>query len=215
MRPVSMSSNWTGRARGETSAAQPQRSPAQTELNAHANAAMTRYAQGEDDAFAELYQLLSPRLYRLCLYLCGANDAEELLQDTFLKIHRTRARFVETGGVVAWAFAIARMTHLDRVRYKRRRRGTTHDCELLERQAAPGADPDSMSAQHMLEVRFERELSQLTDNLRSAYVLVKLHGMSCLEASETLDVSVDAVKQRVHRACEKLKSSLTEALEAA
>src|SRR4051812_23031372 len=98
------------RTEASNGAARPEsHSNAQTE---RANAAMIRYANGDDAAFPELYRLLAPSLYRLCRWLC-AGDASELFQEVFLKIHRARASFVDSGSVFAWSAAIARKTHVD------------------------------------------------------------------------------------------------------
>ena len=60
----------------------------------------------------------------------------------------------------------------------------------------------------------ERELGLLSDNLRVAYDLVKLRGRSYADASAELGAPVDALKQRVHRASEELRASVTLFLEA-
>lgn len=181
-----------------------------------ANEAMLRYAQGDATAFADLYPLLAPRLYRHCLALSGQNDAEELLQEVFLKIHRARASFVDSGGVFAWASTIARTTHLDLVRYRKCRPETSTEHDHLDRHAANDADrPDDISTRNALQTEVERELNLLSDNLRSAYVLVKLDGLSCAAAGAELGVSIAAVKQRVCRATSILKTNLAEVLEVA
>jgi RNA polymerase sigma-70 factor (ECF subfamily) len=170
---------------------------------------MQRYAAGDDAAFNGLYRLLAPRLYRYCVSLCGAVDAEEVLQEVFLKMHRARARFVDSGGVFAWAFAIARTTHLDRVRYQKRRRELALEAQHLEQQPAnEQCRPDNLSIQYALRAGLSAELDQLSENLQAAYVLVKIEGMTCAEASVALGISVDAVKQRVHRAALLLQQSL-------
>jgi RNA polymerase sigma-70 factor (ECF subfamily) len=185
--------------------------PALHDQTSRATAAMERYARGEDAAFQELYRLLSPRLYRLCVYLGGRNDADELLQEVFLKLHRARASFAPGGSVVAWSYAIARTTHLDRVRRRIRRPEAPLEAAQLETWAAPDhSSPESLSSQRALEARFEIELGQLTETLRSAYVMVKLEGLGCAQAAEVLGVSINAVKQRVHRASEQLKAALAE-----
>lgn len=181
-----------------------------SEANTRANAAMLRYADGDDDAFAELYEIVSPRLYRLCLSLCGEVDAEELLQEVFLKMHRARASFVELGGVTAWACAIARTTHLDRVRYTRRRPETSMDHSFLDMRAANSLDPESLATAGALSAAIAARIEQLSDNLRIAFLTVKVKGMSYADASAALDISVDAVKQRVSRACVELKTVLAE-----
>jgi RNA polymerase sigma-70 factor (ECF subfamily) len=171
---------------------------------------MERYALGDDSAFHELYTVLAPRLYRKCMYLVGRSDAEELLQEVFLKIHRARASFVVGGSVVAWASAIARSTCLDRLRHKRRRPEHLLEPARLDiRDHAWAHCPERAVHESALAAAVSERLSQLSEALRSAYVLVKIEGLSCAEAGAALGISVSAVKQRVHRACEELKITLT------
>lgn len=176
---------------------------------ARANAAMLRYAEGDDAAFPELYRLLAPRLYRHCRWLCGA-DASELLQEVFLKIHRARATFVDSASVFAWAAAIARKTHVDRVRYRARRPETALPSSQLDLWSSHGAlSPEAPLLHSELERELERELGLLSDNLRVAYDLVKLRGRSYADASAELGAPIDALKQRVHRASEEIRASVT------
>jgi RNA polymerase sigma-70 factor (ECF subfamily) len=177
-----------------------------------ATRAMERYAAGDDSAFEELYRLLSPRLYRLCAALAGRNDADELLQEVFLKLHRARGSFAPGGSVVAWSYAIARTTQLDRMRRRARRPESPLEAEQLDSCGAQDAEnPESLSSERDLALMLETELQRLSETQRSAYVLVKLEGMRCADAAEVLGVSINAVKQRVHRASEQLKSALVAA----
>lgn len=174
-----------------------------------ANAAMIRYANGDDAAFPELYRLLAPSLYRLCRWL-SAGDASELFQEVFLKIHRARATFVDSGSVFAWSSAIARKTHVDLVRYRARRPETALPANLLELQPpCGGPSPEAPLLQRDLEREIERKLGLLSDNLRVAYDLVKIRGQSYADASATLGAPIDAIKQRVHRATEEIRASVT------
>src|SRR5262245_65087525 len=93
------------------------------ETNAeHVSALMHRYATGDDGAFGELYRLMTPRLYRFCMRLTtGRSEADDLLQETMLRIHRARATYLAGSNALHWAFAIARSVYLDRLRYRRRR----------------------------------------------------------------------------------------------
>lgn len=177
-----------------------------------ASAAMARYASGERAAFAELYEQLAPRLHRLCRRLAGP-DADELLQEVFLKVHRARKTFTEGGSVTAWAFAIARTTCWDRRRYLGRRPEASVDPSQLERQPtlARAGCPESAFWARTLARLLDEELEQSTETLRAAYVLVKLEGLSCREAGELLGATDVAIKQRVHRASEALKPALTAA----
>src|SRR5215510_14585618 len=86
------------------------------------SALMRRYAEGEDSVFDELYALAGPRLHRFCRRLAARkSEADDLFQETFLKIHRARASYMPGSDVLYWAFAIARATYIDRLRYWRRR----------------------------------------------------------------------------------------------
>lgn len=178
------------------------------EQTARANAAMIRYASGDDGAFPELYRLLAPGLYRLCRWLC-AGDAGELFQEVFLKIHRARATFVDSGSVFAWSAAIARKTHVDLVRYRARRPETLLPSHLLD--LAPPSrtlSPEAPLLQRDLEREIEHRLGLLSETLRVAYDLVKIRGRSYADASQTLGAPVDAIKQRVHRASVELRASV-------
>src|SRR5262249_62255410 len=83
---------------------------------------MQRYARGDDGLFDEIYRLMAPRLYRLCLRLsAGRSEADDLLQETMLRLHRARATYQTGSNALYWAFAISRAVHVDRLRYWRRR----------------------------------------------------------------------------------------------
>lgn len=182
------------------------------ELRNLASEAMNRYAAGDDRAFDDVYTLLAPRLYRLCICLIGRTDADDLLQEVFLKMHRARASFVPGGSVLAWSFAIARTTSIDRMRHRGRRPEDATSSERLELHAGGGStDPEASSFGRALEGVFEHKLAALSESLRSAYVLVKMEGLSCAEAGEVLGASTSAIKQRVHRASEELKAAAAEA----
>src|SRR5687768_2273256 len=87
------------------------------------NAAMDRYACGDAAAFTVVHRGLYPRLCAFLLRLSGSPTiAEDLAQETFLRMHRARANFARGGAVLPWAYAIARNVHLDHVRAARLRR---------------------------------------------------------------------------------------------
>lgn len=177
-----------------------------------ASQAMVRYAAGDAQAFAELYKLLAPRLHRFCILLAGRSDADDLLQEVFLKMHRARSSFAPTGSVLAWGFAITRTTWLDRQRARRaRREDPAEHADLEHRSDTTLACPESSCSGQGLERALERELMRLSEALRAAYILVKLEELSCAEAAAVLGTSVSAVKQRVHRACCELQKAFDDA----
>jgi RNA polymerase sigma-70 factor (ECF subfamily) len=167
---------------------------------------MTRYAAGEGTVFAELYELLLPRLSRLCRVLVGPSDADDLLQEVFLKLHRARATFVPSGNAVAWSYAIARTSGADRLRVRARGVELPMDGERLEHHAhASEQRPDDERTLHTF---VRGPLSVLSERVRTTYLLVKVEGLSCAEAAKVLGTTPSAVKQRVHRANEELRAQL-------
>lgn len=201
----------TSCASSETKRSVPQRCAASAELEARTNQAMLRYVAGDDRAFDELYVLLAPRLRRLCSRLTDPAEADDICQETFIKIHRARGAYNDCGHVSTWAFIIARRTLLDRLRYQRRRPELGLDQAPLAAQRAPHAYcPESSLQQRRSESALERELCHLPDNLRAAYELVQLHGLNYGEAGALLDTTHAAVKQRLHRARRQLSVALHE-----
>jgi len=171
-----------------------------------ANAAMGRYAGGDDAAFAELYDLLAPRL-RSFLRRRTAN-AEDLLQQTFLQMHCARGHFVPRGDMTAWAFVIARRVLIDDFRKKgpALAPGDWVDHES----AALGALPDRILGQRRLTRRVGEELARLPRPQREAFDLVQVEGLSMADAAAALGTTVATVKLRAFRSYKALRAKLTD-----
>lgn len=95
--------------------------PAERDVEENARRALTdamdRYADGDASAVGEVYERLAPRLRAFFLRRtgdCGA--ADDLVQETFVRVHLARESFVRGADVVPWAFAIARRLLIDRRR---------------------------------------------------------------------------------------------------
>ncbi|HEX5659450.1 MAG TPA: RNA polymerase sigma factor [Polyangiales bacterium] len=165
----------------------------------HASQLMSDHAAGDARAFSALYPMLRPKLARLCRSFVGPDEAEDVLQEVFLKLHRARGTFTPGGNAFAWAYAVARATCLDRLRARAREAEVPMEPAKLELRAAPrsGGELGGM-------------LDQVSDCLRTTYVLVKVEGMECREAAALLGTTTSAVKQRVHRATALLRAQLCE-----
>lgn len=171
---------------------------------------MDRYASGDDAAFPALHRELAPRLRGFLLRLSGSPRlADDLLQDTFLRVHRARGSFASGGAVVPWAYAIARHVFIDHTR--RGREEPTPAGEAPERPAPASTSPDaSVVAKQTLEV-VRATLAALPVAQREAFVLVRFEGMSVAEAARVLDTSEANVKIRAFRAYEAFRAALKEA----
>jgi RNA polymerase sigma-70 factor (ECF subfamily) len=176
---------------------------------------MRDYCNGRAGAFECLYKQVAPRLRS---YLRGlvrdASAADDLLQQTFLKVHSARATYIAGADPVPWIWSIARRSCIDEMR---RRRGAHVRLEqaaegLPELQAglsgtalgAESEEPYSASdRQRVLEA-----LRLLPEDQRTAVVLTKLGGKSVAEAAAIAGTTPGALKLRAHRAYGKLRTLL-------
>ena len=176
------------------------------------NAAMDRYACGDDRAFAILHQALYPRL---CAYLARMTGngalADDLVQETFLRVHRARGSFAAGGAVLPWVYAIARNVHLDHARAAKIR-----ETERLPSDPGPeaidrgGADGESAAIAAEAARIVERVLAGLPASQREAFVLLRYEGLSVEDAAAVLGATGTAVKLRAFRAYEALRAALDE-----
>jgi RNA polymerase sigma-70 factor (ECF subfamily) len=173
-----------------------------------ANAAMDRYASGDDGAFGAVYDALAPRLFGFLLR--KTNDpahAEDLVQQTFLQMHCARETYMTGMDVVPWAFAIARRLAIDS--FRKRRREVVSDAALDDARAvAEELGPDGAFRTKEAALTIRRTLDALPETQRTTFELLKLDGLSLAQTAETLGETVTAVKLRAHRAYEALRGAL-------
>ena len=172
-----------------------------------ANAAMDRYASGDDGAFCVVYDELSPRLYGfLVRQTSDPALAEDLLQQTFLQMHCARETYRAGMDVVPWAFAIARRLAIDA--YRKRRRVVAIDPSDAEESLVSELCPDGALRAKRASLTVRATLDALPESQRTAFELIKLEGLTLAQTAETLGESIGAVKLRAHRAYEALRTAL-------
>jgi RNA polymerase sigma-70 factor (ECF subfamily) len=178
------------------------------------NAAMDRYANGDARAFTVLHRALQPRLLAFLMRMTGTAAsalADDLTQETFLRMHRARATFAKGGAVIPWAYAIARNVYIDHVRAARQR--TTE--RLPSDPGAEPADPRANDAEataiaSQTAAAVERVLASIPAAQREAFVLLRYEGLSVQDAAAVLGATQTAVKLRAFRAYEALRGELEE-----
>jgi len=182
-----------------------------------ADAAMERYARGDEAAFGELYDAIAPRLLGFLRRATrDAFVAEDLMQLTLLHMHRARGSFIPGAPVLPWAFAIARRLLSDHARRRRVEQrlfseALADDDRIAYEPAAPTAAADDVLHARRLEVRLQQRIDALPELQRTAYRLLRQDGLSLTSAAEALGTSVTAVKLRAHRAYVALRAALREA----
>ncbi len=174
---------------------------------------MDRYAQGEDPAFDQLYRMGAPRVRGFLLRLCGNLAlADDLLQETFLRVHRARGSFAVGAAALPWMLAIARNVLRDHARRAQARPITRAADPRAGEDAHAEAPPDGrgdevLAAQEMLKV-VRNVLLELPALQREAFVLLRFEGLSVSEAAQVLGTTDGAVKVRAFRASEALRAAL-------
>lgn len=167
---------------------------------------MIGYQRGDSAAATELIDRLSSQLFRFfAAWGTAANDAEDLLQQCWLKIHRSRHTYRAGEPLSPWVFAIAGHTRLDA--YRKRRRLEAREMPVASYREAVGS---VKPAQESPGERISTLLAELPDAQREVIVLMKFAGMTVEEVARATSCTVGAVKQKAHRAYAKLRILLSE-----
>ncbi|HWA72874.1 MAG TPA: RNA polymerase sigma factor [Polyangiaceae bacterium] len=179
------------------------------------DSAMSRYADGDDAAFSEIFTALAPRLQAFLRRLCSSPDlAQDLVQETFLRMHRARGSFAAGGAVIPWAYAIARNCFVSHARSPKAKAARS-SLDIADHETAAGLD---CSAEHTVAARqsallVEQTLARMSVVNREAFVLLRFEGQSVAAAAQILGTSEGAVKLRAFRAYEQLRAALKSAEE--
>jgi len=171
---------------------------------------MIDYQAGRIDGFERVYAALAPGLRRfLAAGLPDAGGADDLLQETFLEIHRARRTYLPPLPVRPWAFGVAKNV-LRRHRRSAGRRAARE--QEAQASAARDADGPTPALPPAAPGRSERELMDAVDQLppgrREAWVLHHLQGLSFRQIAARLRIGVTAARLRSSRASKALRSAL-------
>jgi RNA polymerase sigma-70 factor (ECF subfamily) len=176
---------------------------------ARLNAAMDAYADGDDGAFAAVYDLLAPRLVA---YFArhGAAAHEDLVHDTLLNVHRARRNYATGSDVLPWVFCIARRVLIDA--YKKSRREQQYRASEDEAHAAEGrpdrsSGPDGFAMAGDAARVMNAAMGRLPESLRAAWAL-HLEGLGAPEVAATLGISQNAAEIRLCRVREVLRRAI-------
>src|SRR6187455_875235 len=134
---------------------------------------MGRYCDGDVSAFRDLYGQVAPRLLGYLVRMAGSRAAaEDLLQQTFLKVHRARAAYVRGADPLPWIYSIAHRTFIDEARKVKRAIVRVADDEVPD---APAPVADEPADPEVTRAALDA-LAQLPEQQREAVVLTKLEG---------------------------------------
>jgi len=166
---------------------------------------------GDEAALALLVETYAPRVLRFARKLCGPDaEAEDVMQQTLLSVMSHIGEFRGDSHFASWLYSIARSHCI-----KNRTRGAAaHASESLEDGERALSSPSELAPDESVSrEQLEKALSMAIDALepvqREVLVLRDIEGLSAPDVAQTLGISVDAVKSRLHRARKTLRTQLT------
>lgn len=177
-------------------------------------AMVARVRAGDADAYRVLVERHSRTLFRLAYRMTGnEHDAEDVVQESFLRAYRQLGRFDERASFGTWLYRIAVNCSLDLVRARKRRGEITAsaDPEMddpLSTAAAPDPAPDRMAMSGEVRERLSGAMNELSASERTAFVLRHFEGMRIEEVGRVLGCQPGAAKHSVFRAVQKLRRAL-------
>ena len=163
-------------------------------------------AKGNMDAFYRLYESVSGSVYGFALSITkNTYDAEDVLQDTFLTIHRTAGNYQPQGKPMAWIITIARNLALMKLRAQKK------EIRVEESQV------ENSLAFSKIEEAEEKTmlrtfLNMLNDEERQIVMLHTVAGLKNREIAALMKIPLNTVLSKYHRAIKKLKNSMKEEL---
>jgi len=166
---------------------------------------MVAYQRGEFEAFEGLFAALSVNVRNYLASLARSVDrADDLLQETFMQVHRSRATYAAPRPVKPWIFGIARHVFL----MDRRSKGRKAKHETLAKEDLPELPVAALAEGLPASDELLRALQQLPEDRREAVVLHHIHGFSFKEIGGMLGITGRAAKLRSFRGMQKLRELL-------
>lgn len=160
-------------------------------------------AQAGHDKFRRLMEPLVDKMHSAAYRLTGSReDAEDLLQETFVKVYRNIDRFEEGTNPGAWVYTIMRNTFLNNIRSKKSKDTLLFDEEAVER-LADTSEP--YQTEEDIDAELQSVLDSLPPDMRSALVAREVNGLSYQEIADTMGLPIGTVKSRINRARDALK----------
>ncbi len=180
---------------------------------------MLRYQGGDASAFEILLSRHERGVYNFILRSVGAPAvAEDLLQDTFLRVIKGAPSYQKQAKFTTWLYTIARNLCVDRSRRQKHRKAQSLDQPLRDDGSAslldvlPDRGPGSerQAARGELKARLEAAIAALGDEQREVFLLRQFHDLPFKDIAEIVGVSENTVKSRMRYALEKLRLELEE-----
>ena len=166
---------------------------------------MLKVRSGDLDKMGLLFQRYHRPLYGFLFHMTQQREAsEDMMQNVFYRMLRSRHTFTGEGEFRTWMYHLARNVLKDHLKQVRRRGNHYSVAGYEERLPAGGAADEQI--ERKLEIKaLEKALGSLSPENREVLILARLQELKYAEIAEVMEISVGAVKVRVHRAINQLK----------
>ncbi|MCX7785323.1 MAG: sigma-70 family RNA polymerase sigma factor [candidate division WOR-3 bacterium] len=178
-----------------------------------------RAQQGNTSAFEELVRRYERKVYNLVYRMLGnEEDAKDALQDTFIRAYRFIKKFKGKSSFYTWLYRIAANVCFTRLKTRKTKEpevGVSLDEPIIDESEMPRELPDyKESPEHLfhrqqLQKALQDAINELPSDYRSVVILRDLQGLSNKEVSKALNLSIAAVKSRLHRGRVFLRNRLS------
>ncbi len=172
---------------------------------------LERARLGESGAFEQLVKRHQSRVYSVALRLLGnRQEAEDVLQETFLAFYRNLERFQGRSQISTYLFRLATNFSLMKLR-RGRHRGRQPENDLAQAEEQPDLSPsplDSLLGDELKKL-LDRQLQKLSEKDRAVVVLRDIEGLEGSQVARILGISLPAMKSRLHRSREFLRQNLS------
>jgi RNA polymerase sigma-70 factor (ECF subfamily) len=167
---------------------------------------IVEFQKGNQQSFEELISRYSSKVFSLASRLTrNVEDAEEVLQDVFVTVHRKIGGFEGKSSFSSWLYRVTMNAAFMKLR-KRKQDQTVPLEELVQQahvvpalQSPEHAHVDSLSIRNEMLQALETAIRKLPDDYRPVFILRDVDGLTSREVSRILDLTVPAVKSRLHR----------------
>lgn len=178
---------------------------------------VSRAQKGDTQAYSELVERHESNVYGLCLKMLGnPEDAEDCLQEVFIKAYEALPGFRQDAKFSTWIYRIATNACLMRIRKKKLDTVPIDKPVMVGHESMPRqipdwtTDPSSDVMNEELSGVLTKHINELSPDNRIVFVLRDIHGLSTDDTASVLGLSVPAVKSRLHRARLFLREKLTD-----
>ena len=173
-------------------------------------AAVAQARGGDEEAFRVLVERHSRSIYRLAYRMTGsAVDAEDVVQDTFVRAYRQLAKFEARSNFGTWLYRIGFNCAIDHLR-SRPQRESAKTTDVLDRiaPAATGPTTEDLVFAGQIGDRVQEALNELSEQERAAFLMRHYQGCSIEEICAALDLRTNAAKHSIFRAVKKMRVAL-------